>query len=479
MRLDKLLEESGEHAAGVFGDIEITDIEYDSRKVSPGALFVAVKGFKSDGHKFIKNAAEKGAVFTVGEEELDIDNYLRVKDSRKFLAAASKAFFGKSCDRLKIVGITGTNGKTTSTYLIKSILEMNGKKCGLIGTNQILVGNKELPSERTTPESRELHELFKRMEDEGAEYVIMEVSSHSLALDRVYGIEFETAVFTNLTRDHLDFHITMDNYADAKSVLFERSRHAVINIDDKYASVMLSKAKNVIRYSIDNESDLRAENVKLSERGVIFDASFEGVQTHYRLGIPGRFSVYNALGAIGAALSLGLDAEKIEKGLVLARGVKGRLEVVPTVTDYTVIIDYAHTPDGLENVIKTVKGFAKGRVLTLFGCGGDRDRTKRPIMGKIAEDLSDTAIVTSDNPRTEEPSAIIKEILEGMTKDNHVTIENRIEAIGYALDTAKKGDVVVLCGKGHETYQILGTEKVHFDEREIVKEHLSQRKNAQ
>ncbi len=479
MRLDKLLEESGERVYSALGDIEITDIEYDSRKVSPGALFVAIKGFQSDGHKFIKSAAEKGAVFTVGEEELDIDNYLRVKDSRKFLAAASKVFFGKSADRLKIVGITGTNGKTTSSYLIKSILEMNGKKCGLIGTNQILVGKRELPSERTTPESRELHELFKKMEDGGAEYVIMEVSSHSLALDRVYGIEFETAVFTNLTRDHLDFHITMDNYADAKSLLFERSRHAVINIDDKYAPVMLAKAKNIIRYSIDEESDLRAENVKLSERGVIFDASFEGETTHYRLGIPGRFSVYNALGAIGAALSLGLDAEKIEKGLVLARGVKGRLEVVPTVTDYTVIIDYAHTPDGLENVIKTVKGFAKGRVLTLFGCGGDRDRTKRPIMGKIAEDLSDVAIVTSDNPRTEEPSAIIKEILSGMTKDNHITIENRAQAIGYALDSAQKGDVVILCGKGHETYQILGTEKVHFDEREIVKEHLSQRKNAQ
>ncbi|MGM9552146.1 MAG: UDP-N-acetylmuramoyl-L-alanyl-D-glutamate--2,6-diaminopimelate ligase [Clostridia bacterium] len=473
MRLGKLIEKTQAVANEIMSNLEISDVVYDSRKVTNGSLFVAVRGYKSDGHKFIAQAIEKGAKVIVGEDEYDWENYIRVPDSRKFLAISSKNFFGNSADRLKIVGITGTNGKTTVSYLIKQILELKGYKCGLIGTNQILVGDEAIESERTTPESRELHELFGRMEKSGAEYVVMEVSSHSLYLDRVYGIEFETAIFTNLTQDHLDFHETMDNYAKAKAKLFTMSKNAVINVDDPYSKVMIGDREDVITYSVDCKSSLKAENIRMSERGVIFDVKYNGETKMMRLGIPGRFSVYNALSACGGALSMGLSLEDIEKGLLLARGVKGRLEVVPTTTPYTVIIDYAHTPDGLENVIKAVRGFAKRRVITLFGCGGDRDNTKRPIMGRIAGELSDYVIVTSDNPRGEEPAYIIRDIVKGIERDNYITIENRKEAIGYALDFAKDGDVIILAGKGHETYQIFKEGTIHFDEREVVKEFLS------
>ncbi len=476
MRLKELMEKTGVAVKETMADVEISDVVYDSRKVCENALFVAVKGFKSDGHKFIGKAVENGASVVVGEEDIDIENYIRVPSSRRFLAQASCAFFDQCAKKMKIVGITGTNGKTTTSYLIKQILELKGYKCGLIGTNQILIGDDAIDAERTTPESRELHELFYKMYNSGCEYVIMEVSSHSLELDRVWGIEFEVGVFTNLTQDHLDFHETMDNYAKAKSRLFEMSKTGVVNKDDSFCNVMVEKGENIITYSIDNESDLKASNIRMSERGVIFDASYKGENVLMRLGIPGRFSVYNALSAAGAALGLGLGLEDIAKGLVIAKGVKGRLEVVNVIAPFTVIIDYAHTPDGVENVLKAVRDFAKGRVITLFGCGGDRDNTKRPIMGKMAEDLSDITIVTSDNPRSEEPGEIIKQILAGMTKETTVVVENRKEAIFRALDIAKEGDVVVLAGKGHETYQILKDETIHFDEREVVKEYFSNRR---
>ena len=457
-------------------NIEITDICYDSRKVTENALFVAIKGFKSDGHQFIEKAFQSGAAVVVGEEERSEENYIRVPDTRKFLAMASKAFFGAACDKMKIVGITGTNGKTTTSYLIKQILELKGYKCGLIGTNQILIGDEAIDSERTTPESRELHALFKKMYDGGAEYVVMEVSSHSLELDRVYGIEFEVGIFSNLTQDHLDFHETMENYAKAKAKLFSVSKSAAINIDDEYSSVMLEGAKNAVTYSIEKPSLFKAENISLRERGIAFNVNFNGEERLIRLSIPGRFSVYNALAAATGAFCLGLSGEDIEKGLVIARGVKGRLEVVPTLTPYTVIIDYAHTPDGLENVIKAVRGFCRGRVITLFGCGGDRDNKKRPIMGSIAQSLSDYVIVTSDNPRTEEPKAIMEQIVQGMEdKDNYICIEQRRDAIEYALNFAEEGDVIILAGKGHETYQIFKEGTIHFDEREVVKECLKQK----
>lgn len=473
MRLSEVLKNT-KGTLGNVKDMEISDVCYDSRKVKKGAMFVAVKGFKSDGHKFIDKAVELGAGVIVGEEDLHLENYIRVPDTRKFLAEASANFFGNPQDKMKIVGITGTNGKTTVSYLIKQIIELKGHKCSLIGTNQILIGNEAIDSERTTPESRDLQELFSKMEKAGSEYVVMEVSSHSLDLDRVWGIEFECGIFTNLTQDHLDFHITMDNYAKAKSKLFEVSKNAVINIDDKYSGVMEEKGKNTITCSLkDKKAHLYAENIRYSERGVIFDAVYRGEKRMIRLGIPGEFSVYNAMSACGAALSLGFSLEDVEKGLVLARGVKGRLEVVPVITPYTIIIDYAHTPDGLENVLNAVKGFAKGDVIALFGCGGDRDNTKRPIMGKIAENLADYVVVTSDNPRGEDPEKIIEDILKGMEKDNHHVVVNRKDAIEYAMNYAKEGDVIVLAGKGHETYQIFKDETIHFDEREVIREILS------
>ena len=475
MRLKDVVKNTDAVIDGAMEEISVSDICYDSRKVKPGALFVAIKGFKSDGHRFIDKALEMGAVVIVGEEERSEENYIKVSDSRKFLAAASKNFFDCCADKMKIVGITGTNGKTTTSYLIKQILELKGHKCGLIGTNQILIGDEAVDSERTTPESRELHELFKKMHEAGAEYVVMEVSSHSLELDRVYGIEFEVGIFSNLTQDHLDFHETMDNYAKAKAKLFKMSKNAAINVDDPYSSVMLEGAKNTVTYSIEKDSDLKAENIRLRERGIAFNVSFNGEEREIRLAIPGQFSVYNALAAASGAYALGISPEDIEKGLVIARGVKGRLEVVPTLTPYTVIIDYAHTPDGLENVIKAVRGFAKGRVITLFGCGGDRDNTKRPIMGSIAQKLSDYVIVTSDNPRTEEPKVIMEQIVAGMEDGDYICIEQRRDAIAYALDFAREGDVVILAGKGHETYQIFKEGTIHFDEREVVKECLKQK----
>ena len=340
-----------------------------------------------------------------------------------------------------------------------------------------MIGDKEIPTERTTPESYGLHELFYQMYNEGCKYVVMEVSSHSLSLDRVYGITYDTAVFTNLTRDHLDFHKTMEAYAEAKSILFEHAESAVINIDDKYSSYMLNKASGkILTVSIsDDSAEVTAKRIKYHSEGVEFSVLTTGMLKPVQLAIPGKFSVYNAMSAIGACLNLGFDLKDITEAMLKCKGIKGRAEVVPTGKDFSVIIDYAHTPDGLENIISTMKGICKGRVITLFGCGGDRDRTKRPIMGEVAARESDFVIVTSDNPRTEEPSAIIDDILVGLvdTKTPYTVIENRREAIKWGLENAQKDDILLLAGKGHETYQVLGKEKIHFDEREVVRDCLN------
>ena len=458
-------------------DIEIKGVAYNSQKVQEGWLFVAIKGFSTDGHKYIPDALAKGATAVIIEDDADTGDAIsvRVADSRKALAGVSANWFSHPAKEMKIIGVTGTNGKTTVTSLIKQILEFSGKKVGLIGTNGNMIGDKLLPGERTTPESYELHELFREMADVGTEYVVMEVSSHSLSLSRVYGIEYEVATFTNLTQDHLDFHITMENYFDAKKILFNMCNKAVINADDEWGAKLLDAISCLkFSYSIDSASDFKAENVRISARGILFDLINNTDTYAVRLGIPGKFSVYNAMAAAASCMSLGVAADDIFTALTLAQGVKGRAETVYTNTDYTVIIDYAHTPDGLENIISTVREFAQGRVITLFGCGGDRDNTKRPIMGEIAGKLSDFCIITSDNPRTEEPMPIIHQIEEGMKKTDceYITIENRREAIGYALEIGKSGDCIILAGKGHETYQIIGKEKRHFDEREVIKELL-------
>ena len=455
-------------------EIDITHITNNSRECREGSLFVAVRGFQTDGHKYIDSAVEKGAVCIICEEyrpDLKCAQIV-VKSSRRAEALAVSNFYGNPHKKFSLLGVTGTNGKTTVTYLLKHILEYAGKKIGLIGTNQNMIGDKVFETGRTTPDSIELQGIFARMADAGVDYCVMEVSSHALELDRVYGCTYKVGAFTNLTQDHLDFHITMDNYAKAKEKLFSISEVSVINVDDCYGKEMTKSAKKkLFTYSCSAGADLKAENVTLSSDGVSFDLMGERIS----LAIPGEFSVYNALCAIGMALGCGIELSTIREALLSAHGVKGRAEVVKTNTDYTVLIDYAHTPDGIENILKTVKGFAKGRTIIVFGCGGDRDSTKRPIMGRIAGELADFCIVTSDNPRTEDPMKIISMVEEGVreSKADYVVIESRRDAIKYAMENAKAGDVIVLAGKGHETYQILAEGTIHFDEREVVKEILA------
>ena len=467
-------------------ELEISSVCYDSRKAGPGSLFVAIPGFASDGHKFIPSALDQGAAAVLCERPPEGKApYILVANARAALAQLGANWFGHPTKELPVIGITGTNGKTTVTYLLKSILEqVTGAKIGLIGTIQNMIGDQVLETERTTPESFELQGLFRQMADAGCRYAVMEVSSHALCLNRVDCVDFCLGVFTNLTEDHLDFHKTMEAYGQAKAQLFARCPVSVLNMDDPAWTVMKASAcGKVLTYSMeDDRADLVAKNIRLKSDRVEMEAVIGNEIRRLELGIPGAFSVYNALAAVLAALGLGLSLKDVAAALKNARGVKGRVEVVPTPGQpYTMLIDYAHTPDGLENVLRTVRGFAKGRTVVLFGCGGDRDPIKRPIMGKIAADLADFVVVTSDNPRTEEPGAIIQQILAGMegTKTPYTVIENRREAIAWVMDHAMPDDVIVLAGKGHETYQILGHEKTHLDEREEVAAHLEQMKKEQ
>ena len=460
-------------------EMEIKGVEADSRRTGPGCLFVAVVGYETDGHGYIPAAAEKGAACVLCSRTPETDvPYVLTDNTRRGLALTAANWYGRPAEKMKIVGVTGTNGKTTTTNLIKTILEKTtGKTVGMIGTNGNYIGSTLLPTERTTPESNELQELFARMAEEGCSYVVMEVSSHALFLDRVYGVPFEVGVFTNLTEDHLDFHKTMEEYGRAKAILFTMCRQGSVNTDDPAWKLMTENATcRVTRTgAAGGEYDMWAENVSLHDSGVDFTFRCGDGAWSAHLGIPGRFSVYNAISALSATVLLGVSPEAAVEALAGCSGVMGRAEIVPGGRDCTLLIDYAHTPDALENIIRTVKGFARGRVVTLFGCGGDRDRTKRPIMGKIAADLSDYVIVTSDNPRTEQPDAIIRDILEGMkdTSTPYVVIENRREAIGWAVAHAQPGDVVIFAGKGHETYQIIGKTKNHFDEREVIRDALA------
>ena len=461
-------------------NMEITGIAYDSRKVQPGDLFVAVSGFAADGNRFIPMAMEKGAVAVVTAKAPGTNvPYAQVKSDRLAMAQIGANFYGKPAEAMQVIGVTGTNGKTSTTLLLKHVLEtVQGAKVGLIGTMENLIGDEVIPSQRTTPESLDLQALFARMRDAGCSHVIMEVSSHAIALDRVGGLSYKVAAFTNLTEDHLDFHKTMEEYAAVKAKIFSRCEKAVINHDDSWAEFMLSKATcPVLTTSQKTAAGLYATDVQLLSDGVSFTAVYGDRKAKVCLPIPGKFTVYNAMSVLGIALQLGIDLGAAAEALKTAKGVKGRVEVVPTPDkDYTILIDYAHTPDGLENVLSSVRGFCKGRLIALFGCGGDRDPIKRPIMGKIGTELSDIAILTSDNPRTEEPGAILQDILKGVdvAKYNPVVLENRPQAIRYAMDIAKKDDIIVLAGKGHETYQEINGVKYPMDERLIVEAYLKE-----
>ena len=461
-------------------ELEIGHVAYDSRKVVDGGMFVAIAGFASDGNRFIPMAMSKGAavVVTAKRPVQDVP-YVLVENDRLALALIGTNFYGHPAEAMTIIGITGTNGKTSVTLLLKQVLEnVLGAKVGLIGTMGNMVGDEHIPSERTTPESFELQGLFAQMRDAGCTHVVMEVSSHALTLDRVGGMHFDVAAFTNLTEDHLDFHKTMDAYCDAKAMLFGRCGKAVINADDSYAHRMLSQAKcPVITFSVKGEGSLNAKNLDLHAEGIHFTAAVVDKEVEVSLPIPGKFTVYNAMTVMGIAYSLGISLENSAEALAKAKGVKGRIEVVPTPgKPYSVLIDYAHTPDGLENVLSSVRDFCKGRLISVFGCGGDRDPIKRPIMGKIGVELADFAIITSDNPRTEDPLAIIDDIVKGVddSMGPYVVVPERRTAIRYAMDIAQKDDIIVLAGKGHETYQEIHGVKYHLDEREEVEAHLAE-----
>ena len=460
-------------------EMEIPAIAYDSRKVVAGGMFVAITGFATDGNLYIPMAMEKGAavIVTAKKPEQDVP-YVLVASDRLALAQLGANFYGHPAKAMKMIGVTGTNGKTSSTLLLKHILEtVQGAKVGLMGTMENMIGKESIPTERTTPESLDLQALLAQMRDAGCTHVIMEVSSHAICLERVGGLIYDVAAFTNLTEDHLDFHKTMENYCDAKAILFTRCRKAVGNLDDSWYSRMFANCTcPIVSTSVSGEATLMARDLELLSDGITFTAVCEDAQVQVKLPIPGKFTVYNALTVLGMALQLDISLQDAANALATAQGVKGRVEVVPTPgKPYTVLIDYAHTPDGLENVLSSVKGFCKGRLIAVFGCGGDRDPIKRPIMGKIGTDIADISVITSDNPRTENPAKIIEDIVAGIdnTKNNYKVIENRPKAIAYAMDIAKKNDIIVLAGKGHETYQEICGVKHHLDEREVVAEYLN------
>ena len=480
MKLKELLKDVEVIKTSVDMDTEVTSVAYDSRKVTPGSLFVAITGFVTDGNRYIPMALERGAVavVTAVEPQADIP-YVLVPSDRLALAVIGSNFYGRPAESMTLIGVTGTNGKTSSTLLLKHILEtVKGAKVGLIGTMDNMIGQESVPAQRTTPESLDLQELFAKMRDAGCSHVIMEVSSHAIALERVGGVRFDVAAFTNLTEDHLDFHKTMENYCDTKAILFTRSCKQVANRDDAWFDRMCSLGTtDLLKTSVSSEEGLHAKDLELLSDGICFTAVLGDKEVQVKLPIPGKFTVYNALTTLGCALQLGISLEDAAAALATAKGVKGRVEVVPTPgKPYTVLIDYAHTPDGLENVLSSVRGFCKGRLISVFGCGGDRDPIKRPIMGRIGVELSDIAVITSDNPRTEDPMAIIADIRKGADEvgKEYIVMENRPAAIRHAMDIAEKHDIIVLAGKGHETYQEINGVKHHLDEREVVAAYLEE-----
>jgi len=458
-------------------DFDVKGVFCDSRRVIKDSIFVCIVGTAMDGHNFAKSAYENGASAIFCEKDLGFDNQIIVEDTKSVYASLCAAYFGNPSKNLKLIGVTGTSGKTSVTYILKNLLEAQGKKVGLIGTIQNIIDKEVLPAKNTTPDAYELQSLLSLMHKAGCEYVVMEVSSHALEQKRVFGLEFECAIFTNLTQDHLDYHITIENYLQAKLKLFKMTKLAIVNIDDEYATRVIDACEcPVITFSAEkNEADYTAKEIKFLPASVNYELVTNNNIGRVKISTPGIFSVYNSMAAGIAGISIGLDFHSVVTSLCEVPGVKGRVELVPCDKDFSIIIDYAHTPDEIENVCLMFNKIKKGRLITVFGCGGDRDKTKRPIMGEIAAKLSDYVVVTSDNPRSEEPMKIIEDVLVGVEK--HKTpfkvLENREEAIEFAIKSAKTDDIVLLAGKGHETYQVLKTGTIHFDEREVIEKVLS------
>ncbi|MDF2612578.1 MAG: UDP-N-acetylmuramoyl-L-alanyl-D-glutamate--2,6-diaminopimelate ligase [Clostridia bacterium] len=467
----------------ICGDLEqkVDNIIYDSRIKTKSGLFIAIEGFKTDGHQFVDAAIQNGAKVLVIQKDIQCDNkditIVKVENTRSAMAVIANNMFEYPSKRLDLVGVTGTNGKTSIVFLLGQVLESYHKKVGIIGTIENRIGDIVLKAERTTPESIDLQAIFHKMLEHQVEYALMEVSSHALDLNRVDGCDFKIGIFTNLTQDHLDFHLTMSNYAHAKSKLFKMCHIGIINNDSEYADIMREGAAgNIITYGIDCEADYRASNITITAAGVTYTLTCPHGQYNVSVPIPGKFSVYNSLAVIVASISLNIPLDHIMNSLAHVKGVPGRVQSFASKKGFSVLVDYAHTPDGLENVLATVKQFAKEDIITVFGCGGDRDKTKRPIMGQIAAKYSNKVTITSDNPRSEDPAQIIDEIEEGVRNSNAIydKIEDRKEAILSALKQAKSGDVVLIAGKGHENYQILKDRIIHFDDSEIVREYLQE-----
>lgn len=480
MKLSKLLEGSGIEIASAHEDPDITGVSCDSRKVLPGDIFVCVKGFQTDGHRYAQKAADAGAAAILAQDPLELKGVpvVYAPDTRHGLAAVSARFYGYPSKDMLLFGVTGTNGKTTITYLIQAILEKAGRECGVIGTIAYVYGGVSHESSNTTPESLELQRMLYEMKTKASvDACVMEVSSHSLALSRTDEIDFDIGIFTNLTEDHLDFHKDFEDYYQAKKKLFTlTNRMNIINIDDLYGQRLYRELKAegrpVVSCAVaDDHADYTANVLKASNKGTEAELYREGKKLGVlKINTPGKFSVSNAVCAASAALEAGIPWEAVSAGIAEMNGVSGRFETVANSKGITAIVDYAHTPDALEKVIKTAREFTKGRIITVFGCGGDRDSAKRPLMGEIAGQYSDYCVVTSDNPRTEDPDAIIRDILPGIRKTDCAFIvePDRREGIRKALLEYQQGDTVIIAGKGHETYQILGTEKHHFDDREIT-----------
>ncbi len=463
------------------GEATVSDVTHDSRRVAPGTLFVAIRGFAQDGNAFVEAARKKGALAMVSEAEPQPGGpWLQVKDAREALALLSAEVLGHPAERLELVGVTGTNGKTTTTHLIDAILRAASRAVGLLGTVQYRIGNRLVEAVRTTPEASDLQHLFREMVEAGCTHAVLEVSSHSLILKRVHGCRFKVAVFTNLTRDHLDFHGDMDAYFVAKRLLFDtllrEDGSAVVNLDDSRGEELKRVARGrVLTYALDREADLKAERIELSLRGTRFLARTSAGLLEVKTPLVGRFNVENVLAALGAALALGVRPDDALRGIASLPGVPGRLERVEAGQDFAVVVDYAHTDDALKNLLETLRELKPRRLITVFGCGGDRDRTKRPLMGTVASRLSDLVILTSDNPRSEPPEAILEDIGRGIPKGRDAQIEvvaDRRDAIARAFELAGPGDVVAIAGKGHETYQVLRDRTVPFDDRQVARDLL-------
>ena len=462
--------------AQVCGQAEITGLTCDSRKVSPGDLYFCLPGLRVDGHSFAQQAADKGAAALVVERKLPVElPQVLVEDARAAMSYMAQCFYGYPARGMRGVGITGTKGKTTTSFLVREIARHAGYKVGLMGTVCTSIGDKEEPASLTTPDPIDVQSLLARMRDAGCDFYVMEVSAHALDLRKLVGMQFDQGVFTNFSQDHLDYFGTMETYRKAKEKFFTPFyiRHAVVNADDEAAPHMLGKVETTT-FGVSKPADAYANDIEIHESGVSFVLSWKDVRLPLHLHISGIFNVYNSMAAAVACLEMGMDSGKVKEGLEAVTVVPGRIEPLPTHTPYRVILDYAHSPASLESILKTIREFTRGRLICLFGCGGGRDKEKRPIMGEISGRLADFSILTSDNPRLEQPMDILSAIEAGIkpTGAPYVVIENRREAIRYAMQMGQPGDVIVLAGKGHETYQDIGGQKLPFDEKVVVRELL-------